>query len=378
MKRNRINTLIGMLAAMLAPMTASAAGNGQYWTDTHFTSGQFMYEIIQDDGNDVARLVEPVSDAAEGMTDAVVPAYVEYGGKSYPVTRIADHVFSNMAALRSVTLPASVWDMKYNFMDCPALEQVIMPEGMTGPFHELFVNCPAMKSQPFPSSIGDVGNAVLVNCGLTELVVEDEVYFGMDCVCNMPELVTITFSGTSGFGENSFCNLPLLKKIDLTAIGTSVIHSGVFNICPALEELYLPASNELMIFDNAFLGCPKLKAVYCPQAVPPVVKKHNPVTDTAAEFGGNTGDDGAIDKEKCVLYVPVGAADAYRAAPQWNTFTNIVEYDFASAETISQDLTDNAEGPAEYFDFSGRRISSPAKGVCIIRKGNRCEKVIIR
>lgn len=377
-RHNRITTLTGMLAAMLIPITAAAEGSGEYWTDTHFSSGQFMYEIIPDDDTDVARLVEPVPGTAAGMTDAIVPEAVEYGGKRYPVTYIAHYVFSGMPALRSVSLPSSVRNMDYNFIECPVLEEVKMPEGITGPFMELFVSCPALRSQPLPASVKSVGACVFSDCGLTELVVDDQTYFGMDCVCNMPELTSITFKGHTDFGENSFCNLPLLKKLDLTSTGIHIIQPGVFSICPALEELYLPAGDELMIFDDAFIGCPALKAVYCPQAVPPTVKKYDPWSDRPVEFGGPTGVEGSIDKDRCVLYVPIGSAEAYRAAPQWNAFTQIVETDFASVEAPAADTSGTADAPVEFYDLHGRRVSNPSGGIFIRSQGNTRTKVIVR
>ena len=47
--------------------------------------------------------------------------------------------------------------------------------------------------------------------------------------------------------------------------------------------------------------------------------------------------------------------------------------------TTAIDLLNSvATGDAEYYDINGRRIDAPAKGVNIVRRGNKTMKLIIK
>ena len=64
------------------------------------------------------------------------------------------------------------------------------------------------------------------------------------------------------------------------------------------------------ISDSAFWGCTGLKEIHCKSATPPSL--------TRRSFNG-------IDKAACVVYVPTGAVDTYRADTKWNEFATILE-----------------------------------------------------
>lgn len=128
-----------------------------------------------------------------------------------------------------------------------------------------------------------------------------------------------------------------------TVIPNSVtmISSGAFAGCRGLSELTIPSSvnwigeeafrdcNDLKtvtvcgndsegiyIENGAFAGCSGLTAIY--------VYATEPAKLSTARAGGSSVFEG-VDKENCVLYVPKGSVEKYRAAEGWGEFSHIVE-----------------------------------------------------
>lgn len=379
MKTKRLTEVLGMVAAMLLTSLPCAADKSEYVTDNPIVKGDYIYEIVEWDGEPEARLMEIAPDKEDKMVDAVVPATIEYEGTVYPVRYLESNVFYNLTELKTVTLPVTLKHITSNFIQCPKLERVVFPEGMNATCYSIFHDCPSLTSIDLPSTIEYVGHLFLNSCGIKSLVFDRPIGFGMSCVCDMPNLEELIFNDFVDISEGCFQSLPKLKQIDLTATNLDCIWPRVFYECPHLEEIILPTGDELIIFDNAFLHCPSLKKVFCPNAIPPYIRKADASTDqNPVEFGGFTGKKGSIDKETCTLFVPVGAVEAYRADPRWNAFKNIVEYDFTSTEAIEREMAATPGGAAEYFDLCGRRVSSPTKGIYIIRNGEIIRKAVIR
>lgn len=95
----------------------------------------------------------------------------------------------------------------------------------------------------------------------------------------------------------------------------------------------------------------------------------------------NIGTD-KVDAETCVVYVPQGCVEAYRAHPSWGVFKNIVEYDFASDAGIKMDVdtgvsvsvNDGAiqvvpDCDFEVYDIAGKRCAASGlpSGVYVVK-----------
>ena len=98
------------------------------------------------------------------------------------------------------------------------------------------------------------------------------------------------------------------------------------------------------IGEGAFRSCSGLTTVISE------IPAENLFTIESSVFNG-------IDKENCILYVPVGAVDTYSSTPGWNNFSNIEEWDnwFTVTYIIDGELYSTAE--IEY----GTEIPLPAK-----------------
>ena len=67
-----------------------------------------------------------------------------------------------------------------------------------------------------------------------------------------------------------------------------------------------------------------------------------------------------IDKNACILYVPVGAKDTYAETEGWSEFNNIVEKDFTGIDEVFDESKD------AIYDLQGKEVESPSKGLYII------------
>ena len=98
------------------------------------------------------------------------------------------------------------------------------------------------------------------------------------------------------------------------------IGEGAFQNNTSLTEVKIPASIT-SIGANAFAGCKNLQAITINIIVPINIA-------VISARGFTRTDDGdvfeGVDKETCILYVPEGSVDAYKAAPVWKDFKNIL------------------------------------------------------
>ena len=145
------------------------------------------------------------------------------------------------------------------------------------------------------------------------------------------------------------------------------IGEGAFQNNTSLTEVKIPASIT-SIGANAFAGCKNLQEITINIIVP-----INLAVVGARGFTRATGDDvfEGVNKETCILYVPAGSVDQYKAAPVWKEFKNILPIK-SSTGINGVELTDGE--PFDVFNLSGQKVKSNAtsleglpRGIYIIK-----------
>ena len=105
---------------------------------------------------------------------------------------------------------------------------------------------------------------------------------------------------------------------------------------------------------------PYLGSLICPNS--PSIKKITCEYTVPPETSGGAFDDYMYTK--ATLYVPKEAIEAYKAAPEWKNFKNILPI----KDGVSDVTTDDAQVVAtEYHDLAGRRLEAPAERGITIR-----------
>ena len=74
------------------------------------------------------------------------------------------------------------------------------------------------------------------------------------------------------------------------------------------------------------------------------------------------------------LYVPAGTKAKYESMPAWNKFKNIVEGIENAVKSVE---TDAQAGETERYNVSGQRISSPQKGLNIVKMSDGTTRKIM-
>ncbi|MEI6754807.1 MAG: leucine-rich repeat protein [Paludibacter sp.] len=172
----------------------------------------------------------------------------------------------------------------------PTLKTVILPSSVTSIGSYAFNGCKALISITIPNSVISIAVAAFYGCtGLTSITIP---------------------SSTTSLGDFAFYGCTGLTSITIPSSVTS-IGSYDFYGCIGLTSITIPSS-VTSIGSYAFYGCSGLTSIYA-----------NPTTPV--NFALSTSVFTGVSMSTCVLYVPIGSINAYKAATQWSSFTNITD-----------------------------------------------------
>ena len=215
--------------------------------------------------------------------------------------------------LKKLVIPGSVRKIHYEILMDSGVEEVIVENGVEEIPQYAFFECPKLRYVSLPESLKEFGRygAVFVDC--PELVRVDvdkdnEYYYSNGQVLVDKRTKTII----DGWGTE-ICNAAdFPKELLPTRIG-----NNAFRKHSLLRYVILPATIE-SVGDGAFSGCKSLRQLNCHAAVPPVlgkdVFKHDEVNGIVI----------TPLQEMINVYVPDEAYEAYRNAPGWKDFKDIV------------------------------------------------------
>ena len=229
--------------------------------------------------------------------------------------------------------------LPYQFANCAKLKKVVLPEGLEtigkGTFHEDSV----LVEINVPRSVTLVDNASFNNCVALE---------------------NITIGSASAPQGRMVSTMNAEKA---SAAGNTVIGYGAFWNCERLSSVNLTdAVSE--IGEYAFRYCTSLSSLTCARATPPAVY--------ANAFSN------AADPSSCTLYVPLHCASAYRGSNVWQQFF-IEEADLTGISQPTVDDIDGSGSVKQRFGLGGQHLSSPTKGINIVRMSNgRVRKVVVK
>ena len=230
------------------------------------------------------------------------------------------------------------------------LNEVYLPSSMIDIGEAAFLNCSKLtKVHNFPMGVGYIPNACFMNCRIEYWEFPDD----------------IKFVGSEAFMYNCFHDLILPDAIE--TIGRWAF-MGIGN----LNSVRLP-KNLTLLGEAAFVDCKNLTKVYAQNPEPPEI--FYAIDDMFEQMVGTRGIFDRIHP-KAVLYVPIGAKDAYMRAG-WNEwFADVQEYDYATEMSVVQ--ADESVTVSRHA-LDGTRLQHPTRGLNIVRmKDGSVRKVIVR
>jgi hypothetical protein len=192
----------------------------------------------------------------------VIPSQID----GVAVEVIGTNAFGNKIGIKSVTLPNSLLSIGDYAFQNTSLSSVILPNSVTSIGSSAFMGCSFLTNINLGNSLTSIGTKAFWGTALVNLII--------------PNSVT-TLGKSLCFGVTTLTNLTLGSG--LTTIGTS-----------------------------PFANCKGLTSIYALPLVP-------------VDLTGNNYMFQNVNKTNCILYVPSGSLDAYKAAAYWGDFKNIKE-----------------------------------------------------
>lgn len=268
---------------------------------------------------------------------------------------LGTHALSNCTSLTQVTIPAGIKSIsEYLFYGCTALESVGYAPDITSIGSHSFYDCRSLKQFAIPQTVTSIGSSAFRGCAkITSITIPEGIKAVPDYFCyGCTSLADVTLPSTiTSIGTQSFYNCASLREIKLpeglATIGSSAFayaaldkvsmpstvrtikghafancdnlstftvnegvtaisdYSSIWGGCDNLFVLYLPSTITSLHYNT--IGSTNIKEVHLKATVPPTVASYNL---------GNSG---------ATLYVPVGTAEAYKAASYWGGWNAIVE-----------------------------------------------------
>ena len=166
---------------------------------------------------------------------------------------------------------------------------------------------------------------------------------------------TVSFAGNTN-ATNTF-EVPSTVTVNGITYTVTMISENAFSGNTSLTEIILPETIT-SIGSGAFKGCIHLVTITIKTSTPPTLL-NGPATSSRRASSVFEG----IDKETCILFVPEGSINAYKAAEGWNEFKNIIEYNFSAIHAITVDGKSS-----NIYDLQGRKVtdSQLSRGVYIM------------
>ena len=165
-------------------------------------------------------LLDPKTHEAQFLrstgSSVVIPDSIEYKGKSYSVTSIADKAFINRIDLVSVSIPKSVKLIgKQAFYGCWKLGEIIIPASVEEIRDDAFWNCSAPSTiEILGNKLKSIGSNAFADCYSAKIIniPESVVSIGENAFKNCKSLVSLQISGN--FDLHKFDNSGIILKKD--------------------------------------------------------------------------------------------------------------------------------------------------------------------
>ena len=333
--------------------------------------------------------------------DITIPEKVNYKGNTYSVTSIGDNAFSGCSGLTSVTIGNSVTSIgEYAFLVCGGLTSVTIGNSVTSIGDNAFSRCSGLTMVTIPNSVTSIGEGAFYGCkGLTMVTIPNSVTSIDDGAfgdCSVLESIIVE-EGNTIYDSRENCNAiietatnTLIAGCKNTVIPNSVTSIGdfAFVYCTGLTSVTIPNS-VTSIGRFAFSYCAGLTSVTIPNSVTSIgmyafygftgLTSVISLIEEPFEINENTFYNWVEDHDEfttATLYVPAGTKLKYESTPAWNKFANIVEGIENAVKSVE---TDAKAEETERYNVGGQRISSPQKGLNIVKMSDgTTRKVVVK
>lgn len=224
--------------------------------------------------------------------------------------------FMNDCNLRTVVLPSSLETINENTFDgCINLKDVVLPSSLKYIKANAFNECKQFSSVVIPDSVVEIGDHAFNACrNVTEVTIGKSVKrisISAFSDCRWIEVLKWNAEECDDFDDNDVSPFRPYGTHFSVVIGNNVkrIPSRLLRYSLTLKSIDIPAS-VTEIGNNALDTCLYLQTIVSRIPSPSLISYGS---DVESIFNG-------VNKEKCVVFVPAGTIDEYKATMPWASF----------------------------------------------------------
>ena len=240
--------------------------------------------------NSVASIGNYAFDGCHSLTRINIPT---------SVTSIGDCTFSSCFGLTSIKIPNSVTSIGQGaFAYCPYLKNVTLPNSITSIAPWTFHYCDSLTNITIPNTVETIGERAFSVSGLTSVIIPESVMsIGIQAFGSCIKLADIYVADMN----SNYCD------IDGVLFNKDTTELIQYPRGKAATKCIIP--HTVISIDGWAFANAGLINITCKAIMPPTC-------------GSNVFN--SINKSQCIIYVPAGSVDAYKAADQWKDFENIL------------------------------------------------------
>ncbi len=230
--------------------------------------------ILHSDSNPWA-FASALATAAVAGKDIVIPEYINYNGRKYPVTTLRGDLFAQ-TAIKSVRLPNTMTEIPNGAFACTSITEIVIPASVKEVQGSAFRDCKNLAKVVFEGNQIDAVHGCFQRCTKLQSVVfpqtvKDRMSYDMFSGCTALTGVTLP-KNLKVLPERFFSGCKKLTSVELP-VSVTEVGDGAFDDCTGLVTVSLPGVTNLG--EGVFSGCTALKTVKITAAVEAQLKADN-------------------------------------------------------------------------------------------------------
>lgn len=329
----------------------------------------------------------------------VIPDHITVNNQDYPVTTLGPESLNWIRNGQILVLPSSITAIDSYVVGEGAVVQIPEDNNIEHIFHGA-LECAQLPETIHLPKIKTLGAGVLCGTEPSEsIVLGPDLSILGNCFGETPSIRIKENTDPNSHGSTltigkKALNGILCKEFCFPTKAHLILGDEIGTKCKNLERVVFPDYKEIdydpiaryddftsitTVCSNLFTNCPMLKEAVCLGATPPEFNipqrffEEGYVNQPTKVFR-------IIDNcENCILKVPAGSEELYRAHPVWGLFKQIVGFENGNYNAIDPpDIdTENTQECTRYFNLNGIEVDHPANGNLYIRRSaTKTEKII--